>query len=129
MTTIRGYVAEARRRCGASLTDIGAGARIITADTLLVQQLVVPEPEIEMAWKDAPNVGVLRLRGRVKRNQPMQDSITYVIESRRGNEYRAAEIEHVERPEAEADRQVEQRRGPTSVTATGTITKRRARTS
>jgi hypothetical protein len=75
---------------------------------VFVQQLVVPELEIETAWKDALNAGALRLPGRVTRNQPMQDSITYLIELRRGNEYRAAEIEHVERPEVEADTQVEQ---------------------
>jgi hypothetical protein len=108
VATIRGYVAEARRKCGTSLTDVGAGARIITADTVLVQHLAVPEPEIETVWKDALSAGVLRLPGRVKRNQPMEDSITYVIELRRGTEYRAAEIERLERPEVEADTQVEQ---------------------
>ena len=62
-TTVRGYVAEARRRCGTSLTDVGAGARIIAADTLVVQQLEVPEPEIEMVWKDALSAGMLQLPG------------------------------------------------------------------
>jgi hypothetical protein len=38
----------------------------------------------------------------------MDDGITYVIELRRGDEYRAAEIEHLERPEVVADTQVEQ---------------------
>lgn len=108
VTTMRGYVAEARRRCGTSLTDVSAGARIITADTLLVQPLAVPESEIETAWKDALNAGVLRLPGRVTRNQTMDDSITYLIESRRGNEYRASETEHLEESEVEADTHVKQ---------------------
>lgn len=106
--TIRGYVAEARRKCGTSLTDVGAGARIIAADTVLVQQLTVPESEIETAWKDALNAGVHRLPVRVKRNGTTGDSITYVVELRRGDEYRAAEIEHVEQPETEADTQVKE---------------------
>lgn len=108
VTTMRGYVAQARRACGTSVADVGAGARIITTDTLVVQQLDVPESEIEMAWKDALSAGVLQLPGRVKRNRTMDDSITYVIELRRGDEYRAAEIEHLERPEVEADTQVKQ---------------------
>jgi hypothetical protein len=107
-TTMRGYVAEARRRCGTSLTDVGAGARIIAADTLLVQQLEVPEPEIEMVWKDALGAGMLKLPGRVKRSSTMDVEITYLIELRRGDAYQVAEIEHLERPEVEADTQVKQ---------------------
>jgi hypothetical protein len=105
---MRHYVAEARRKCGTSVTDVGAGARIITTDTLVVQQLDVPEAEIEAAWKDALSAGVAQLPGRVKRSWTMDDGITYVIELRRGDEYRAAEIEHLERPEVEADAQVKQ---------------------
>jgi hypothetical protein len=105
---MRHYVAEARRKCGTSVTDVGAGARIITTDTLVVQQLDVPEAEIEAAWKDALSAGVAQLPGRVKRSWTMDDGITYVIELRRGDEYRAAEIEHLERPEVEADTQVKQ---------------------
>lgn len=108
VTTMRGYVAEARRACGTSVADVGAGARIITTDTLVVQQLEVPESEIETAWKDALSAGALQLPGRVKHNRTTDDGITYLIELRRGNEYRAAEIEHVEPPEVEADAQVKQ---------------------
>lgn len=108
VTTMRGYVAEARRKCGTSVADVSAGARIITTDTLVVQQLEVPESEIETAWKDALSAGVLRLPGRVKRNGTIDDGATYLIELRRGDEYRAAEIEDLERPEVEADAQVKQ---------------------
>ena len=107
-TTMRGYVAEARRRCGQSLTDVGAGARIIAADTLVVQQLEAPEPEIEMAWRDALSAGTLQLPARVKRSSTMDVEITYLIELRRGDAYQVAEIEHLERPEVEADTQVKQ---------------------
>jgi len=38
----------------------------------------------------------------------MDDSVTYLIEMRRGDEYRVAEIEELEPPEVEADTQVKQ---------------------
>ena len=107
-TTMRHYVAEARRQCGTSVADVSAGSRIITADTLDVQQLEVPESEIEAVWKDALGAGVLQLPGRVKRSGTVDDGITYVIELRRGDEYRAAEIEELERPEIEVDTQAKQ---------------------
>jgi hypothetical protein len=108
-TTMRHYVAEARRHCGASVVDVSAGARLITTDTLLVRQLDIAESAIETAWNDALRAGVLQLPGRVKRNtQSTGEGITYLIELRRGNEYRAAEIEDLEQPEVEADTQVKQ---------------------
>jgi len=107
-TTMRHYVAEARRQCGTSVADVSAGSRIITADTLVVQQLEVPESEIETVWNDALSAGVLQLPGRVKRSGTVDAAITYVVELRRGDEYRAAEIGELERPEVEADTQVKQ---------------------
>jgi len=59
-------------------------------------------------WKDALSAGVLQLPGRVKRTGTVDAAITYVVELRRGDEYRAAEIEELERPEVEADTQVKQ---------------------
>lgn len=106
--TMRRYAAEARSKCGVSVANAGPGARIIATDTLLVQPLAVPEPEIEMVWKEALTAGLLQLPARVKRNRTMDDSVTYMIELRRGDEYRAAEIEGVEQPEVEADTQVKQ---------------------
>jgi hypothetical protein len=91
-----------------SVANAGPGARIIATDTLLVQPLAVPELEIEAAWKEALTAGVHQLPGRVKRSRTMDDSVTYMIELRRGDEYRAAEIEDLERPEVEADTQVKQ---------------------
>ena len=105
---MRRYAAEARSKCGVSVANAGPGARIIATDTLLVQPLAVPEPEIETVWKDAVSAGVLQLPARVKRSRAMDDSVTYLIELRRGDDYRVAEIEELERPEVEADTQVKQ---------------------
>jgi hypothetical protein len=105
-TTMRRFVAEARRNCGTSAVDVAPGTRVIAADTLVVQRLEVSDADIETAWKDAQNAGVLALPGRVKRNGSRDDGLTFVIELRRGDEYRASEIEDVERPEVEADAQV-----------------------
>lgn len=104
--TMRGYVAEARRRCGTSVVDATPGAQIVATDTLVVQALAVPESDIETAWNDALSAGVVELPGRVTRNRIVDYTTTYVIEVRRGNEYRAAEIEHLEQPEVKADSQV-----------------------
>ena len=54
------------------------------------------------------SAGVLQLPRRVKRTRTMDDGITFVVELRRGDEYRAAEIEELERPDVEADTQVKQ---------------------
>jgi len=106
--TMRRYVAEALRKCGTSVADVRAGARIITTDTLVVDQLDVQEPEIETAWKAAVDAGLLQLPARVDRRSATLDDFTYVIELRRGDEYRAAEIERLDHPEVEADTQVGQ---------------------
>ena len=100
------YVAEARRQCDKPLEEIGAGVRIITADTLAVEQLVAPDSLIEHAWTAAVDAGVLQLPGNVRRRTPIVVDFTYVVELRRGTEYRASEIEHLEHPETEADRQI-----------------------
>jgi len=100
------HVAEARRQCDTSLGEIGAGVRIITADTLVVDELSVPDSVIDKAWTAAVRAGVFELPGRVRRAAPISTDFTYVVEIRRGSEYRAAEIEHLEHPETEADRQI-----------------------
>jgi len=105
--TMQGYVAQARRQCGTPLSDVGAGVRIITTDTLAVAQLDVPDSLIERAWTSAVRAGVAQLPASVKRAGATSSDFTYVIELRRGGEYRASQIEHMDRPETEADRQVE----------------------
>jgi hypothetical protein len=108
LATMRRYAAEARHACGTSVADVSAGARIITTDTLVVDPLDVQEPEIEPAWKAAVDAGVLQLPPRVTHSSAAPGDFTYVIELRRGDEYRAAEIERLDHPEVEADTQVSQ---------------------
>jgi hypothetical protein len=104
--TMQSYVAEARRQCGRSLTDVGAGAQIVTADTLVVEPLSLPDTLIESAWAGAVRAGVFQLPARVERKRVMDDVIMFVVELRRGNEYRASQLEDLERPETEADQRM-----------------------
>lgn len=104
--TMRSFVAEARRHCGKPVENVGAGVRVITADTVVVAQLALPDSTIEGAWTTAVRAGALEMPGRVKHASP-GDGLTYVVEVRRGNEYRASEIERVDPPETEADRQLQ----------------------
>jgi len=104
--TLERYVAQARRQCDTPVSDVGPGVRIITADTLAVERLVMPDSMIEKAWAVAVRAGALDLPGRIERAEAVSSDFTYVVEVRRGGEYRASAIEHVERPSTEADRQV-----------------------
>jgi hypothetical protein len=72
-------------------------------DTLIVEQ-VARNADLEKAWRDAVRAGVLALPP--KRWRGAMDGGDYVIEVRRGNEYRASVIEVVDPPEVDADRQV-----------------------
>jgi len=105
-STVRGYMNDARKKCDTSEGDVRPGARIFTADTLVVEQLETSGSVVESAWEDAVSAGLLQLPGRVKRTWMMLDGFTYVVEVRRGDEYRASEIEHVDRAETAADTQV-----------------------
>ena len=104
--TMQSFVAEARRHCGTPVANTGAGVRIITADTVVVAQLVLPDSMIEHAWTAAVQAGAFEMPGRAK-HAASGDGLTYVIEARRGNDYRASEIERVDPPEIEADRQMQ----------------------
>jgi hypothetical protein len=104
--TMRRFVAEARRQCGQSAVDVAPGARLLATDTLVVQPLAVPESDIEAAWKDAESAGVLQLPGRVAPSAPTGD-VTFLIEVRRGDSYRATEIAEVDPPRVKADSQVQ----------------------
>ncbi|HSQ28206.1 MAG TPA: hypothetical protein VLN49_00015 [Gemmatimonadaceae bacterium] len=106
--TMRRYVAETRRQCDTPLGDVAAGMRIITADTLAVDALAVPDSVIDRAWTAAVRAGVLQLPGRVKHTGTRSTDFTYVVELRRGDEYRASELEHLEQPETEVDRQIKE---------------------
>ena len=104
---MRRFVAEARRQCATPLTDVGAGMRIIAADTLAVDTLDVRDSLIANAWSAVVDAGVLTLPARVKRDSVPSDEFTYVVELRRGSEYRASQIEHMAQPATDADRRVQ----------------------
>jgi hypothetical protein len=104
--TMQRYVAEARQHCGTTITDLGAGAQVITTDTVVAQRLSVPDSLIENAWSAAVRAGVFKLPGRVERSPMTDDVFMYVVEVRNGADYRASVIEHLERGETEADQQV-----------------------
>jgi hypothetical protein len=105
--TIQGYLADAKRNCGVPLTGIGPGSRIITTDSLFVDRLDLADSTIESAWNAAVRAGALDLPGRVERNTAMDDAFMYVVELRRGAEYRASVIEHVEPAASRADQQMQ----------------------
>jgi len=100
------YTAEARSHCGTPVTDVRAGSQVLATDTLLVAPLGASEPAIEEAWTAAVRAGALELPGRVERNRLIDDAFTYVVELRRGNDYRASVIEHVEPGETPADQRI-----------------------
>jgi hypothetical protein len=96
------YVALAHKRCGASIGDTHGAARLYDADTLVVENVAVNDPEA--VWKHVVALGGLELPPKVPRKWRMMDGFTYVIETRRGDSYRASVIEALEKPEVDADR-------------------------
>jgi hypothetical protein len=105
-TTMQQYVAEARRHCGVSVTDVGAGMQILATDSLIVDHLSVADSVIERAWTAAERAGATELPARVERREVGDDPFTYVVELRRGRDYRASAIEHVEPPANDTDRKM-----------------------
>jgi hypothetical protein len=106
--TVRRYLTEARKNCGNSPVDVSPGARIFTTDTLVVERIDASVADIAGAWEAAIGAGLFDLPARVNRASPIVDATTYVVEVRRGNEYRASQIEHVVRAESAADAQVKE---------------------
>ncbi len=104
--TMQQYTAEARRHCGTAVAEVTAGSQVLATDTLLVAPLNVPDSTIVEAWAAAERAGAFELPPRVERSRAVDDVFTYVVELRRGNEYRASVIEHLERAETRADQQV-----------------------
>jgi hypothetical protein len=105
--TMQQFVAEARGKCGVSVKDVGEGDQLLATDSLVVDRLGLPDSVIANAWTAASRAGVATLPARVKRDVVIDDGLTYVVELRRGNEYRASSIEHVEHPQEDADRKVQ----------------------
>jgi len=104
--TMHRYIAAARRECGSPPTNVGPGTQIITSDSLLVERLDLPDSVVESAWTAADRAGVFDLPGRVDRGRTIDDAFMYVVELRRGSDYRASSIEHVDPAETEADRKI-----------------------
>src|SRR5262249_38957444 len=106
--TLRQFVAAARRNCGVSAVDVSPGARLIAADTLLVPRLDASEAGTDSARDEGQSAGGTPLPGRVPRSWTRPRGATDLIGLRGGDEYRASEIEELERPEVKADSQVKQ---------------------
>jgi hypothetical protein len=105
--TAAAFRQRAKRECGRPPRDTLNAAAVFSIDTLEVHSLTKRD-DIGSAWNGAVKAGVLELPPRIKRTWIMFDGFTYVVELRRGNSYRASVIEHVEKPEVDADRQVQE---------------------
>ncbi|HEX8243900.1 MAG TPA: hypothetical protein VF541_10400 [Longimicrobium sp.] len=101
----RRYRDQARRECAGAEADSTAEVAIVSVDSLEVIP-VAPEAELRAAWDDAMAAGVATLPPTVPRPARL-DGETFVVELRRGSDYRASVIEYVDEPETEADRQVQ----------------------
>jgi hypothetical protein len=106
--SVRRYQALARRRCGerdAGMSEAPAGTygwTMISDDTLDLRPLQPPARPDE-TWDALVEAGLLRLPPSVPRPWIMMDGHTYVLEVRRGTEYRASRIEHTTPPATAAD--------------------------
>jgi hypothetical protein len=105
-TTVERFIARARRKCDAAIGDVRDGAQIFDADTLAITKLKADARAIQRAWNAAVQEGLLALPPEVPREGIMMDGFAYVIEVRRGDEYRASSIEQMDKPEVPADAQV-----------------------
>jgi hypothetical protein len=105
--TAAAFRQRAKRECGRPPRDTLNAAAVFSIDTLEVHSLTKRD-DIGSAWNGAVKAGVLELPPRIKRTWILFDGFTYVVELRRGNSYRASVIEHVEKPEVDADRQVQE---------------------
>lgn len=79
--------------------------RVMAADTLEIRSIQA-RANLETVWKEAVTAGILELPPEVPRDWVMTDGCTYVLEVRRGDEYRASRIEETE-PETDADYQIQ----------------------
>lgn len=102
----RRYQSLARRNCEAGQPDTLSASVEIRADS--AELIPIPSSaRPQSAWDAAVGAGVFTLPPEVPRTWMMLDGFTYVMEVRRGDEYRASVIEHTHPPETEADRQVQ----------------------
>ena len=103
------YEAQARRDCDKPEPPppIDGGVSVISSDTLDVIA-VKPRGKLDHIWRELTDAGVMTLPPYVKRSWMMFDGHTYVAQLRIGPDYRVSRIEHVEPPEVQADRIVQQ---------------------
>jgi hypothetical protein len=112
--TLTYYRREARKTCGDRRSDTLSAAAMFRADTVGLYPL--PSADYEAYWQELKQNGLAQLPPEVHRGWMMLDGHTYVVEVRRGNDYRASVIEHT-KPESRADTLVQRlaaliRRGP-----------------
>jgi hypothetical protein len=108
------YREHARKTCGDPTRDTLPAATIFMADTVALYSLA--QGDYESYWQELKREGLLELPPEVPRNWMMVDGHSYVVEVRRGGDYRVSVIEHTT-PETRADTVVQRlagliRRGP-----------------
>jgi hypothetical protein len=94
------YREQARKNCGDHTGDTLAAETVFMADTVGLYSL--PEIDYEAYWQELKRVGLLELPPNVPRTWIMADGFSYVVEVRRGGDYRASVIENAT-PETRAD--------------------------
>ena len=94
------YRRQARRACRDPRADTLAVALMLSADPVALYPLGAGD--YEAFWQGLKAQGILELPPSVPRTWLMLDGHTYVVEVRRGGDYRASVIEHT-RPEVRAD--------------------------
>src|SRR3954470_4589769 len=98
--TLAQYRSQARKTCGRRWEDTLRAATVFLADTVGLYPLRLGS--IEVFWQDLKSHGLLELPPRVPRTWMMIDGHTYVVEVRRGSDYRGSVIEDTT-PESRAD--------------------------
>jgi hypothetical protein len=96
------YRQRARAVCVDRARDSLSAGWVITADTVALYPLS-GVAEYEAFWQTLKSGGLLELPPRVPRTWMMVDGHTFVIEVRRGGDYRGSVIEHAGKPEVRAD--------------------------
>ncbi|HEU4557959.1 MAG TPA: hypothetical protein VFS20_08925 [Longimicrobium sp.] len=104
----RRYEDLARQQCGTVKPGALAVGAVITVDSIALAPLP-PGTDFAAAWDAAVGAGLLNLPPKVQRPRwwIILHGTHYMVELRRGDEYRASVIEHVPEPETDADRKVQ----------------------
>ncbi len=97
------YEVQARTHCGEPTASEG---RVFEVDTLQLTGITPPD-DIETLWLTAERRGLMTLPPKIPRDWVMLDGTTYVLEVRKGREYRASVIEQRIPPESEPDQRIQ----------------------